>query len=252
MTTTTRRAVALASAFSLALGAAACSQSEPTATPSKSVSSSAAPSSTPPTTTTPATPKPDQILAKAKANALDAKSGAFEGEVDDSGSPMRIAFKGTTDGKTADVEVEQAKAGKVHLIAVGDAVYIRADAKFWKAQGAPASVQQASNKFVKAPASAAGVAGDLSLKSFLKQAFSSLDSSEIDGRVGSETIDGTDCWVLTDKSGKANGAFYVSKDKLELVRFTGTKETPGQLDFSQWNEDLGITAPPPDQVIDLG
>jgi hypothetical protein len=69
--------------------------------------------------------------------------------------------------------------------------------------------------------------------------------------VGSDTVDGVDCWVLTDKSGKENGALYVAKDTKQLVRFTGTKESPGQLTFTQWNEDLGIKAPAADQVMEI-
>jgi hypothetical protein len=36
-----------------------------------------------------------------------------------------------------------------------------------------------------------------------------------------------------------------------VVRFTGSTGSPGQLDFSQWNEDLGIRAPDPSQVLTL-
>src|SRR6478736_2195668 len=67
--------------------------------------------------------------------------------------------------------------------------------------------------------------------------------------VGSENVGGVDCWVLTDKKGKSEGALYVSKDKSEVVRFTGSSDSPGQLDFSKWNEDLGIKAPEASQVM---
>jgi hypothetical protein len=258
MTTTIRAAAALAVGLAVALGATGCASDAPAPT------SSSGPGSTAPSTTTGAgstssgatgtekVPTPAAILDRAKANALSATSGAFSGNIQNNGSTMRIAFKGTTDGKTSDVEIEQKGLGTVRLISVDDAVYIKADEAFWKEQGAPEEVQQAGDKFVKAPPSAASLTDDLNLKTFLSKAFSSLDTSEIDGQVGSETVDGVDCWVLTDKSGKANGAFYVAKGTYQLVRFTGTQESPGQLDFSQWNEDLGIAAPSPDDVLDLG
>jgi hypothetical protein len=69
--------------------------------------------------------------------------------------------------------------------------------------------------------------------------------------VGQESVNGVDCWVITDTKGKAEGALYVSKDKSEVVRFTGSTGSPGQLDFSQWNADLGIKAPDASQVLTL-
>lgn len=256
MTTATRAAAALAAALTIALGATACAKDTP-APASSSDGASTTTSGMSGSTASGATssekvPEPGAILDRAKANALAAKSGAFSGTIQNNGSTMRIAFKGTTDGKTSDVEIEQKGLGTVRLISVDKAVYIQADETFWKDQGAPEEVQQAGDKFVKAPAGAASMTDDLNLKSFLSKAFSSLDTSDINGEVGSETVNGVDCWVLTDKSGKANGAFYVAKGTYQLVRFTGTQESPGQLDFSQWNEDLGITAPSPDEVLDLG
>lgn len=256
MTTTTRAAAALAAGLAIALSTTACASDAPAPTSSSGPGSATAPGSSGPTTPaatdTETVPDAGAILDRAKANALAAKSGAFSGTIQNNGSTMRIAFKGTTDGKTSDVEIEQKGVGTVRLISVAGAVYIRADETFWKEQGAPEEVQQAGDKFVKAPPSAANLTDDLNLKTFLSKAFSSLDTSEINGQVGSETVNGVDCWVLTDKSGKANGAFYVAKGTYQLVRFTGTQESPGQLDFSQWNEDLGITAPSKDEVLDLG
>jgi hypothetical protein len=38
---------------------------------------------------------------------------------------------------------------------------------------------------------------------------------------------------------------------MELLRFTGSTDSPGQLDFSDWNADLGIKPPPADQIMDI-
>lgn len=248
MTTTIRRTLALRGALAITLGAAGCAKDE---APAPSSGSTAAPTSTsaPSATTEASTPKASDILGKVKANALAAKSAAFEGEIEQGGEKLKIAFKGTADGKTSDVHLEQADMGKIHLIAVDGQVYLQGDQTFWKAQGAPESVQKAGDKFVKAPSSAGSLADQVSLKSFMNQAFGSVGNSDLDGTVRSEAVDGVDCWVLTDKSGKDNGALYVAKDSMQLMRFTGTKESPGQLTFSQWNEDLAITAPPAGQVI---
>ncbi len=163
---------------------------------------------------------------------------------------MKIDFKGTGDGKESEVSLDLGANGMLHLIAVPAGVFMQADPVFWKAQKAPAAVQAAGDKFVKAPASASGITDGLSLKSFLEKAFAAVSAGKISDQVGEGTVDGVDCWVLTDATGgKSEGALYVSKDRLELVRFTGSSKAPGQLDFSKWNEDLGIAAPPADQVL---
>lgn len=263
MKTTTTRLVALAGAVAITFGAAACGSSDPApSTPGTSNASSAStPSDTASTPSDTSSSSSDSggdnsqaadVLGKAKENALASTSGAFSGSIEQSGDKMTIDYKGTSDGKTADVSIETAKQGKARVISVGDGVYIQADATFWKGQGAPASVQKAGDKFIKAPSSAAGMTDSLSLKTFLDKAFGSLSADKLSGDVAEENVNGIDCWVLTDKSGKAGGALYVSKDKNEVVRFTGTSSSPGQLDFSKWNEDLGIKAPPADQIMSIG
>ncbi|GAA2473241.1 hypothetical protein [Terrabacter carboxydivorans] len=254
MKTFTTRVVAVSGAIAISLGAAACSKSE---TPAAATSSAAATSTPAATTssTTAATSGSSQaadILDKAKSNALAATSGAFVGQVEQNGKAIKIDFKGTSDGKTADIAIEMEGDGKARVISVADGVFIQGDATFWKKQGAPASVQKAGDKFIKAPASASSMTESLSLKSFLEKAFGAVTPQQLSSDVATENVNGVDCWVLTDKKGKKEGALYVSKDKSEVVRFTGSSDSPGQLDFSKWNEDLGIKAPDAGQIMKIG
>ena len=254
MKTMTTRVVALAGALTLALGAAACSKAETPTTGAGASSStsgtsatSAATSSTP--TAEAAAPQATDILNSAKSNALAATSGAFAGTVEDNGKKTTIDFKGTSDGKTADITISMVGDGKARVISVADGVFIQGDETFWKKQNAPAKVLAATDKFVKAPSSAASMTQSLSLKAFLEKAFGAVTPDQVASDVTEETVGGVDCWVITDTKGKAEGALYVSKDGLEVVRFTGSTGSPGQLDFSKWNEDLGIKAPPASQVL---
>ena len=256
MKTFTTRVVAVSGAIAISLGAAACSKSETPATGTSSSASASAstPAGTTSSTTTQSTTgsQASDILDKAKTNALAATSGAFVGQVDQSGKTIKIDFKGTSDGKTADIAIEMEGDGKARVISVGDGVYIQGDETFWKKQGAPASVQKAGDKFIKAPASASSMTESLSLKSFLEKAFGAVTPDQLAKDVASENVGGVDCWVLTDKKGKSEGALYVSKDKNEVVRFTGSTKSPGQLDFSKWGEDLGIKAPAANQIMSIG
>jgi hypothetical protein len=238
---TTCRVAALVGALTLTLGVGACSKDEPT--PGAATASAS--------TTTAQAPKAADILAKAKSNALSAKSGAFKGEVTQDGEAMKIDFKGTNDGSTSDITIDMGAGGKVHLISVGGAVYMQGDAAFWKAQGAPAEVQNAGDKFIKAPTGEDNLTKELTISNFLAEAFNEVTPDKVSQKVGSEKVNGVDCWVLEDKKSKKEGSLYVSKDKLELVRFTGSTDSPGQIDFSSWNEDLGIEAPKADQIMDI-
>lgn len=255
MKTFPTRVAALTGALAISLGAAACSKSETPAASAPSASSTAStPAGSSSSTSAPASDAPEaaDILSKAKANALDATSGAFVGEVDQNGKTIKIDFKGTSDGKTADIAIEMEGDGKARVISLPEGVYIQGDETFWKKQGAPASVQKAGGKFIKAPVSASSMTQSLSLKSFLEKAFGAVTPSQLSTDVASESVNGVDCWVLTDTKGKDEGALYVSKDASQVVRFTGSTKSPGQLDFSKWNEDLGITAPAKGEIMSVG
>jgi hypothetical protein len=251
MKTMTTRAVALAGALAISLGAAACSKAD-TPTAASTGSSAASSASTSATSTAAQAPQPADLLEKAKTNALAATSAVFAGDVEQDGKKVTIEFKGTSDGKTSDISIAMEGSGRARLITVPDAVYIQADETFWKKQGAPASVQKAGDKFIKAPSSASAMADSLSLKSFLEKAFAEVSADKLSSTVGEESVNGTECWVLTDKKGKSEGALYVSKDAFQVVRFSGSSKSPGQLDFSRWNEDLGIKAPDASQIMPLG
>ena len=251
MKTFTTRVVALSGALAISLGAAACSKAD-TPTPPSGTTSASASSSSSSSTAAGDAPEASEILTKAKDNALAAKSGAFVGEVDQGGKTIKIDFKGTSDGKTADIAIETEGDGKARIISLADGIYIQGDQTFWKKQGAPASVQKAGDKFIQAPGSAASMTESLSLKSFLEKAFGAVTPEQLDTDVQSETVSGVDCWVLTDAKGKKEGALYVSKDAFQVVRFTGSASSPGQLDFSKWNEDLGIKAPAASEIMKIG
>jgi hypothetical protein len=248
MKTMTTRVVALAGALAISLGAAACSKTETPPTGTSSGGSSATSTSA---AGAASAPQASDVLEQAKTNALAATSGAFNGTVQDSGKKTTIDFKGTSDGKTADITIAVVGDGKARVISVADGIYIQGDETFWKRQNAPAKVIAAKDKFIKAPASAAAMTESLSLKAFLQKAFGAVTPSQVSSTVGEESVNGVDCWVITDTKGKAEGALYVSKDKFEVVRFTGSTGSPGQLDFSRWTQDLGITAPPASQVLTL-
>lgn len=202
------------------------------------------------TTSSVAAPSAPEILEQAKRNAVGATSGAFKGHVDQDGTTMVIDFKGTSDGSKSDVTIEREAQGKVRVVSIGQDVYLRGDAAFWKAQGVPAP-RTGVNTFIRTK-SAPEIAKRLSLNTFLDAAFAAITPEQVADRVESEAVNGVDTWVISDTRGRSEGALYVSKDSLQVVRFTGSSSSPAQLDFTNWNVDPGITAPPAGEVTTLG
>lgn len=252
MPTPTGRAVALAGALMVSVVAlTACTSSAGAPAAATGTGAGTQPALASPTAgaTSPAAGSAADVLDKARTNALAAKSGAFRGNVTQNGVPVQVDFKGTADGTTVDVAIAMGAKGRVRVISVGGSVYMQADAAFWKSQQAPAPVQQAGNRFVRIPEGASSLASRLNLTSFLKSAFQAVTADRLSDVVTSATVNGVESWRLTDKQGEAGGTLYVAKATNELVRFTGPKSSPGQLDFSRWNQDLGVTAPPAGQVL---
>lgn len=277
MKTGLTRVAALAGAVALSLGTAGCGDSAPAPTPaapSASASPSVAPSPPAPTPSAPtdtpsttASPTPAEstsssgagdspevavLLKKAQTNALEAKSAELRGTVKQGSGTLKIAFKGTREGKPTDIAIDSSTMGKARVIAVPEGSFIQADAKFWKKVGAPAALQKAGKKFVKSPGAASSLSKSFGLSTLTTKAFGSIRASQLSSDVGEETVNGVDCWVLTDRRGKEGGALYISKKNTEIVRFTGTTRSPAQLDFSKWNEKLDVKAPSANQIFKVG
>lgn len=196
---------------------------------------------------------PTAIFAAAKAHAEAARSGAFTGTIDDQGEQARVSFTGTRDGSSVDVTKAAPKAGRVHLISLGGTVYVQADKTFWNQQKVPFLVSLFGDQFVKVPAGVVPVLDQLTLKAFVEKSIGTYSASDLSGPVTKDTVDGVDCWVLTTASGRpADGALYVSKGSADVARWVGTRQQPGRLDFSRWNQNPRVVAPPSDQVFSIG
>lgn len=258
----TTRLVAIAGAVTLTFAVAACGDAAPAPTPAApaaSPSSASSPSSAPtpsealPTTSAePDSPDAFDLVTKAKANAAAATSAEFSGEVETGGELLKVSYRGTSDAKTVELTVESSKQGQAHIIVVPEGSYIQGDRTFWTNLKAPASIANSGKKFIKTPAKVNSITDSISPKTFSEKAFGSISKSDLADEVGEKKINGVDCYVVTDRRGVEGGAIYISKDKNEMLRFTGTKTSPGSIDFGKWNEKLDIKAPPASQIKKLG
>ncbi len=194
------------------------------------------------------------LLARATAQAKAARSGAFAGTIRDQGEQATVAFLGTRDGSSVDVRKAAPKAGTVRLISVDGTVYVKADDTFWSSQKVPFIVSLAGGKFIKVPAGVVPVLSDLTLASFVDRSIADLPGvGPVRHRRGG---DGQHDPVLGAHHdvGRAEGrgALRGSRRPPRSSGGSATSAHPGRLDFSRWNVDLGITAPPGDQVFSIG
>lgn len=225
-----RRIAALLSAAALVLGATACGGSDPT--PSADPAAAAVEAAE-----TPSGPTPVGILEEARANAEKAESGAVDGTIGADGEAMEISFKGTQDGRTADVTLDFGDEGSTRMIAINGVVYISGDGPFSESFGGDEKYVKISSKETES------IIKEFTVESLAAQVFGDLKPENLSETLEEETVDEVECWVLTHKDGPEKGSLYVSKDDLNLVRFVGGDDSPAELEFTGWNTDLEIKAP---------
>jgi len=152
------------------------------------------------------------------------------------------------------------------IIVVDRSLYIRANAAFWKEQGAGQAGQQLAGRWLKTPAGSGelqSVTKDLdpeTLASCLVKGHGTLENG------GTTTVDGQEAVVIVDKGdrpGTAPGKLFVAAtgEPLPLRTLATGAERPGgkkdpkcddstatragdEATFSDYNEPLDLSAPP--------
>ena len=236
----------------VALVLAGCgSEKEPAAAGSSSKPSSSSSS----TTTVEKTPSASDLWTKARATALAAKSAHIAGQMTNDGETLVIDLAGTVDGKNQSLELSEGGDSKVTIVTVGGKNYLSATEKFWADQVGADLAKNLQGKFVILPAAQAKEFGDLTLKSLLTELFEDKGLSVLqsaNAKVEKTTVDGADAWKVSEKVGGDGAALVVAADeKATVLRIEGTKDSPGKLDFSEWDKVPALEAPAKSKVIEL-
>ena len=246
-----RRALAAVVPLAVALGLAGCgSEKEPAAASGSSKSSSSSS-----TTTEAKPPSASELYAQARKTALASESGHISGEFTDAGDTLSIDLAGTVDGSNQSLELGQGADSKITILTVGGKNYLSATEDFWAQQVGATRAKTLRDKYVNLPAAQAKEFGDLTIKGMLTDMFDDKEMSVLEGantNVEKTTVDGADAWKLTERTGGDGAALLVSADgKATLLRIEGPKDSPGKLDFSEWDKVPAVTAPASSKVIDL-
>lgn len=223
--------------------------------PAAAASSSAASSSSSSTTTEAKAPSASELYTKARATALASKSAHIVGEMTNEGKKLVIDLAGNVDGLNQSLELSEGGDSKVTIVTVGGKNYLSATEEFWADQVGADLAKNLEGKFVVLPDAQAKEFGDLTLKSLLTEMFEDKGLSVLqsaNATVEKTTVDGADAWKITEKVGGDGAALVVSADeKATLLRIEGTKESPGKLDFSEWDKVPALEAPAKSKIIEL-
>lgn len=194
--------------------------------------------------------KPEQILEKAKAAATSATSvhvNTTSGEPTASSAPQAADLDLTLSDKGAQGSISQSGAGTVEIIATADTVYIKGDDAFNQSYAGDEGAQLLEGKWISIPADQADAqafAQFTSLKSFFEGLLT--PSSEME-KVDPQDIGGTQAVGLKTKAGTLWIATAGEPYPVQIDQEGGS----GRVTMTDWNADVTVAAPDPDEVVDL-
>ncbi len=249
-----RRGVAIATAgLAAALLAGGCGGGSET-TSATTAASSATTSSTASTSAL-AGLSADEVLAKSKSAATSAKSVHVIGQIAQSSGNTAFDLKLTDQpGATGTIELG---GGKVEIVRIGGDVYFKADEKtLASGLGGNGSelAKLVAGRYIKGPLTDPRLTGFTQLTSLKDFTANVLDPSGSISRVDGKPVGGVATVGLRNDSKANGGTLYVADEgepfPLLIEALTGRSDT-GNLQMKEWNADVVIAPPPPDQVIDL-
>lgn len=201
---------------------------------------------------------PDQIVQKAVSNLKAATSLEISGNVVSSGSNVKLDLtdaaaqgcKGTITLASVSSSANSSVSGTADLIEVDSTVYMKLDASFFKNLSLPSSLFSAvTGKYIK-------VTSKSELANFAQLCDPSTLASGFDKEItgfvkdGTATVNGQATEAFKQPTHAGSGTVYISQSSTpEIVRLQGPSNE-GQINFTNYNAPVTITAPPSSEVID--
>jgi hypothetical protein len=224
-------------------------------TPSAATTASTASTTATASTSPLASLSADQILTEAKAAATGAKSVHVVGQIVQSAGTSAFDLKLTDQpGATGTIELG---GGVVEVVRIDGDVYFKADEKTLASGLGESSAELAklvAGKYIKGPLTDPRLTGFTQLTSLKDFTANVLDPSGSISRVDGKPVDGVATVGLRNDDKDNGGTLYVADAKepfpLLIEALSGRSDT-GNLRMKEWNADVTVTAPPPDEVIDL-
>jgi hypothetical protein len=183
----------------------------------------------------------DNALAKVKADAAAVTSVHVKGEIDQSGKSLGLDVRL---GKAMGTGTLTISGGQLEIRLLNGTAYVRGDQAALIASGAPASqASLAADKWLKGSATTGSLS---SFSSFLdiKTLFNALLTPQGSLKTGSSTtVNGTKAFSLIDTSSSGGTLYIALTGKALPLRIMKTGSGGGQVDFTDYDAKVTVTAP---------
>ena len=239
------RRVLLPAVLLLGMAVTACSGA---AAPSASGGSSSVPA--PKAVNIPGAPPGDQVESVVRTAFEGASAVHIKGTLVNSTGSLSLDLQLNKDNTASGTIGEGGPT--IPLIAVNGKYYVQFTQQLISSSTDTAVAQiapQLTNKWVSSDASMAstmvsGVKPLLTYTSFVTSMFA--QDSEVPTLTGTDVVDNTPAYVYESKDGST---VYIGKAAPHyLLRMTAPASGSGQLDFTNWNQPVPVTAPPANEI----
>ena len=187
----------------------------------------------------------DQIANKTVADLKAASSVHFAGTIAESGSTYIVNMTAGTTNCTGTLGIQG--KGSFALLKTGQTIWIKPDNQFWTSNGATSAVLQVvGGKWIQSTTSDSNLTSvsELCSPAQLADSFGSKLNEVAKG--ATTTIDGQSALQLKDLK-DSNSAYVTVSAAPEFLRLNGGSS--GQLDFSDYNATVNVSAPPTSQTL---
>ena len=183
---------------------------------------------------------PTQILAEMKKAVADAKSVHIVGSGKTGGTPIALDLQ-LASGKGGAGHVEVGGYG-FDLVAIGDQLYFKADAKALEHYAGGVVGQLLADKWFQVPATSGGFGSFSSFTNLQELTKQILTASGTVEKGDETTVDGQKAIALTD-TGKGGTLYVATTGPAYPLELQAGKNNTGSISFTDWDQPVTLTAP---------
>lgn len=186
----------------------------------------------------------EEILTAAQEAARAATAVRVQGDLEEIRLDLALVRGEGATGSMAQGDME------FELTVIGDDVYLKGSEQFYEQIGGRAAVTLLSGKWLQVPTTDedfGSIAQIADMERLLNEALDPDADRLTKGEV--EEVGGQSAIGITADDGTL---FVATEGEPFPLELRGDETRPGSISFSDWNEPAELTAPDPDEVVDIG